>query len=60
MGGNAYLEAQLVAENASTCSAVVSGPAIQMRGAATVSVPQMPPLPLGLPARVRLYSESTH
>ena len=60
MGGNSYLEAQLVAENASTCSSVARGEAIQMHGSATVSVPQLPPVPLGLPARVRLYSESTH
>jgi hypothetical protein len=60
LGANSHLEAQLVAENASTCSDRVSGPAVHMRGAATVAVPQVPPLSVGPPVRVRLYSESTH
>jgi hypothetical protein len=60
MSADSHLEAQVVAENASTCSALVSGDAVQMNGSATVSVPQVPPLPLGPPARVRLFSESAH
>jgi hypothetical protein len=57
---DAHLEAQLVAENASTCASEVSGEAVQMSGSATVSVPRLPPLPVGPPLRVRLMSESTH
>ncbi|WP_224244430.1 hypothetical protein [Hyalangium gracile] len=58
--GDSHLEAQMVAENASTCSEELDGDAIQMGGTATVSVPQFPPLPVGPPVRVRLLSESTH
>jgi hypothetical protein len=60
MGGDAHLEGQLVAENASTCSDTVDGEAVQMSGSATVSVPSVPPLPVGPPARARLLSESAH
>ncbi|MDY7227405.1 hypothetical protein [Hyalangium rubrum] len=60
MVGNSLVEAQLVAENASRCSSLVSGDAVRMYGSATVSVPRIPPVPLGPPARVRLFSESTH
>lgn len=60
MGGDAHLEGQLVAENASMCSGTVHGEAIQMTGSATVSVPSLPPLPVGPPAQVRLLSESVH
>jgi hypothetical protein len=60
MEGDSHLEGQLVAENASTCSSVVYGEAVQMSGTATVSVPSLPPVPVGPPARVRLLSESTH
>jgi hypothetical protein len=60
LSGYALLEAQLVAENASTCSLEVVGDAVRMSGSATVSVPQVPPLPVGPPLRVRLWSESTH
>lgn len=60
MGGNSLLEAQLVAENASTCSGLAKDAAIQLRGNATVSVPQVPPVSQGQSAQVRLYSESTH
>jgi type II secretory pathway pseudopilin PulG len=58
--GDTLLEAQLVAENASTCSPEVFGDAIQMSGSATVSVPVLPPLSAGPPLGVRLQSESTH
>ncbi len=58
--GNALIEAQLVAENASSCSSQVEGDAVLMQGAATVSVPLLPPLHLGPPAQVRLFSESTY
>jgi hypothetical protein len=60
LSGDALLEAQLVAENASSCSPEVFGDAVQMSGSATVSVPQLPPLSAGLPLGVRLQSESTH
>ncbi|KFE69137.1 hypothetical protein [Hyalangium minutum] len=60
MGGDSHVEAQLVAENASTCDAEVVGEAVQMSGSATVAVPQFPPVPAGPPLRVRLQSESTH
>jgi len=58
--GDSLLEAQLVAGNASTCSSEVLGDALQMSGSATISVPVLPPLSAGLPAGVRLQSESTH
>ena len=57
---DALIEAQLVAENASTCAPEVQGVAVHMSGSATVSVPLLPPLPVGPPLRVRLQSESTH
>ncbi|MBN1205430.1 MAG: hypothetical protein JXB05_10950 [Myxococcaceae bacterium] len=60
LGADSHLEAQLVAENASTCSSEVRGAAISMSGSATVSVSQLPPLSVGPPLRVRLQSESTH
>jgi hypothetical protein len=60
LSGDTLLEAQLVTENASTCSSGVFGDAIQMSGSATVSVPQLPPLSAGPPLGVRLQSESTH
>jgi len=60
LSGDALLEAQLVAENASTCASGVFGDAIQMSGSATVSVQQLPPLSAGPPLGVRLQSESTH
>jgi hypothetical protein len=60
LSGDALLEAQLVAENASSCSSEVSGDAIQMSGSAAVSVPELPPLSAGPPVGVRLQSESLH
>lgn len=60
LGGDAHLEAQLVAENASSCSSTVAGDAVQMSGSATVAVPQLPPLPTGPPLGVRQLSESTY
>jgi hypothetical protein len=60
LSGDAHLEAQLVAENASSCSTEVSGDAVQMSGSATVYVPDLPPLSVGPPVSVRLHSESTH
>lgn len=57
---DSHLEAQLVAENASTCSFALFGDAVQMSGTATVNVPWMPPLSVGSPVRVRLQSESLH
>jgi hypothetical protein len=60
MSADTHLEAQLVAENASSCAPDVSGDAVRMSGTATVSVPRFPPLPVGPPLRVRLQSESAH
>ena len=60
LSDDSQLEAQLVAENASTCSSEVLGDAVRMSGSATVTVPQFPPLPAGPPLRVRLLSESAH
>jgi hypothetical protein len=60
LSGDTLLEAQLVAENASTCSSWVFGDAVQMSGSATVSVPRLPPLSAGPPLGVRLQSESTY
>jgi hypothetical protein len=60
MSADSHVEAQLVAENASSCSSEVVGEAVQMSGSATVAVPQFPPLPAGPPLRVRLQSESAH
>jgi len=60
MSADTHLEAQLVAENASSCASEVLGEAVQMSGSATVAVPRFPPLPVGPPLRVRLVSESAH
>lgn len=60
MGANQHLEAQLVVENASSCSDEVTGAAVQLSGNATITVPALPPLGLGQPARALLVSESTH
>ncbi len=60
LNGSSLVEGQLVAENASTCSSAVYGDAVQMSGSSTVSVPHLPPLTVGPPLRVRLFSESTY
>lgn len=60
MGANQHLEAQLVVEDAATCSDEVTGAAVQLSGNATLSVPAFPPLGMGQPARALLVSESTH
>lgn len=60
LNGDSHVEGQLVAENASICSGAVYGDAVRMNGSSTVSVPRLPPLPVGPPVRVRLFSESTY
>jgi hypothetical protein len=60
LGGDSNLQGQLVVENGSSCSAVVTGEAVQMTGNATVSVPALPPVSVGPPLSVRFFSESTH
>lgn len=59
MGANNHFEAQLVVENKGICSGK-AGPAIDLQGNATISVPQMPPVPQGLPASVLEWSEASY
>jgi hypothetical protein len=60
MTGNQHVEAQVVVENAATCSDEVTGAAIEMSGNATINVSGLPPVGLGQQARTLLVSESTH
>jgi hypothetical protein len=60
MTGNQHVEAQVVVENAATCSDEVTGAAIEMSGNATINVSALPPVGLGQQARTLLVSESTH
>jgi len=60
MGANAHLEAQLVAENAGKCSSTSTGSAVSLLGNATVDVPQLPPIPSGMPAAALDWSESSY
>lgn len=60
MGANEHLEAQLVVEDAASCSDEVTGAAVQLSGNATIDVPAVPPLGVGQPSRTLLVSESVH
>lgn len=60
MTGNKQLQAQLIVENAGTCSDAVTGEAIQLQGNATLSVPRLPPVPAGSPASFLSWSESSY